>query len=380
MKITYVISSMATTGGTERMIAEKVNYLSEHYGYDIIIISCYQRQNEDNYFYTSKRVKQINLGIPYYSQYKYKHPKRIWIKWKIIIQLRRSINKTVKQVDPDILIGVSRFMANYVSSIKCRAKKIIECHEAKYNTLYNVGEYRSFSARFFMKIYSHIYFREIERNADAIVTLTEEDKMLWKRAKYSEVIPNFSTMPISKYSDCTPKRIIAVGRLEWEKGFGRLIEIWRIVSSKHTDWQLVICGEGNMYNTIKALIKIYNARNVTIQNFTPNISEEYAVSSICAVTSYYEGFSLVILEAMKHGVPCVAFDCPFGPRSIISDASCGFLVENGDTKLFADRICRLIEDKHMRREFSSAAIERAKHFDTDKIMNKWKVLLEQITL
>ena len=83
---------------------------------------------------------------------------------------------------------------------------------------------------------------------------------------------------------------------------------------------------------------------------------------------------------MRHGVPCVAFDCPFGPGSIINDASCGFLVENGDTKLFAERICRLIEDEELRKHFSKNAIERAKIFDTDIIMNRWKILFEKLTL
>lgn len=378
MKIAYVYSTMATTGGTERMITEKVNYLSEHFGYDITIITCFQLPNEENYFAMSEKVKQINLAIPYFSQYKYKYPKRLWIRWKVNRQLRNSIIKTVKQVDPDILIGVSRFKANFMSSIKCRAQKIIECHEVRYNTLFEIGTNRAFPIRVYMNIYEYFYLRAIERHADAIITLTEKDKLLWKRAKRVEVIPNFSTMPISRHSECTSKRVIAVGRLEWEKGFGRLIEAWRIVSAKHPDWHLVLFGEGSMYNTILALIKIYKANNVTIQNFTSNISEEYAASSICAVSSYFEGFSLVLLEAMKHGVPCVAFDCPFGPGSIINDASCGFLVENGDIRIFADRLCRLIENDDLRKEFSKAAIEKANTFDVDITMNKYKTFYEQL--
>ena len=133
-----------------------------------------------------------------------------------------------------------------------------------------------------------------------------------------------------------------------------------------------------MYNTLKTLIKIYKTKNVAIHNFTHNISLEYANSSICAVTSYFEGFSLVLLAAMKNGVPCVAFDCPFGPGSIINDANCGFLVENGDIRLFADRLCHLIENEELRKDFSKAAIEKAKTFDVDIIMNKCKSFYEQL--
>ena len=280
------------------------------------------------------------------------------------------------QIDPDIVIGVSRHKADIISAVKCRAKKIIECHEVRYNTLYEPGLNKSFPVRVFMKIHEYFYFKAIERHADVIVTLTPKDKILWKRAKRVEVIPNFSTMPISHYSNLSTKRVISAGRLEWEKGFGRLVEIWSYVAPRFPDWQLDIYGEGSMYATLKNLIKIYKAKNITIHNFTADISQEYANSSICVVTSYFEGFSLVILEALKHGVPCVAYDCPFGPGSIIEDARSGFLVENGDTRLFAERVCRLIQDYELRAQFSKAGIERAKHFDVDVIMNQWRMLFE----
>lgn len=378
MKIVYIYSTLAVTGGTEKMITEKANYLSERYGYEVTIITCFQRANEENYFTKSNKIKQINLEIPYFSQYKYKYPQRLWVKWQMNKLLKKSITNAVKQVDPDILIGVSRFKANYISSIKCRAKKVIECHESRYNTIFDASTKHILLARLFLKIYTSIYFRTIERNADAIVTLTEGDKMLWKRAKHIEVIPNFSTMHVTQYSDCSQKRVIAVGRLAWEKGFERLIDVWGMVSSIHADWHLDIFGEGRMYNTLIKLIKSYKISNLNIHNCTSNISHEYATSSICCVTSYFEGFSLVLLEAMKHGLPCVAFDCPFGPRSIINDASNGFLVNDGDTRLFAEKLCQLIEDEELRRKFSNSAIIKAKSFDIDIIMNKCKVFYEHL--
>lgn len=378
MKIAYVYSTLAKTGGTERMITEKANYLADYYGYDVTIITCFQLTNEENIFMKSDKVKQINLEVPYFSQYKYKYPKRLWIKWQMQKLLKKSINNAVKKLDPDILIGVSRFEANIVSTIKCRAKKIIECHEVRYSTINDVGLNRSFPARVFFNLYEYFYFRTIEHHADAVITLTEGDRLLWKRAKKTEVIPNFSTMAISQYCNCSSKRVIAVGRLAWEKGFGRLIEAWAIVSSRHPDWHLDIFGEGRMYDTLQYLTNLYKANNLTIHNCTPYISHEYATSSICAVTSYFEGFSLVLLEAMKHGVPCVAYDCPFGPGTIINDANNGFLVYNGETKIFADRLCRLIEDEELRKQFSKAAIEKANTFDVDLIMSRCNAFYKQL--
>lgn len=378
MKIAYVFSTLAKTGGTERMIIEKANYLAEQFGYDVTIINLFQQVEDANHFILSEKVKQIKLGIPYFSQYKYKYPKRLWIKWQLNKQVKKSIKQYVKNVDPDILIGISFFKANLISKVKCRAKIIIESHEVKFFTYSEYGKKRPLIARFFNTIRRFNYFKAIERNADIIVTLTEKDKQLWKRAKRVEVIPNFSTMKISNFTDCTSKRVIAVGRLAWEKGFGRLIEAWRIVSFRHPDWHLDIFGEGRMHDTLIALIKLYNAKNIIIHKNSTNISQEYVNSSICVVSSYFEGFSLILLEAMRHGVPCVAFDCPFGPKSIINDGYSGFLVENGEIKLFAERVCRLIEDENLRKQFSQAAIERSQQFDTDSIMLRWKKLFEQI--
>ena len=378
MKIAYVFSTLAKTGGTERMITEKANYLAERFGYDVTIINCFQQDTDTNHFLLSEKVKQINLGIPYFSQYKYNYPKRLWIKRQFSKQIKKSITQYVQSIDPDILIGISFFNANLVSTVKCRAKKIIESHEVKTFTYSDFNNKRSFLSGLYLKCWRLLYFNIVERKADVVVTLTEGDKNLWKRAKRVEVIPNFSTMPITKYCDCTSKKVIAVGRLEWEKGFSRLIEAWKIVSSRHTDWQLDFFGEGSMLATLKYLVIIYKIRNLIIHKVTSDISHEYATSSICAVTSYFEGFSLVLIEAMKHGVPCVAFDCPYGPRSIINDGYDGFLVENGEVKLFAERLCRLIEDEELRMQFSKRAIEKAKSFDVEVIMNKWRNLFEQI--
>jgi len=378
MKIAYIFSTLAKTGGTERMITEKANYYVEKFGYDVTIVNLFQQDKDVNHYPLSNKVKQINIGIPYFSQYHYKYPKRLWLKWQLNRKIKQSIKQYVQRIDPDILIGISFIKANKICKVKCKAKKIIESHETRLFTYSEFNTQCSILNRIYKKIRKYCYFRAIERNADAIITLTEGDKSLWKRAKRVEVIPNFSTMYISQISDCTPKRVIAAGRLAWEKGFDRLIEAWSIVCSRYPDWHLDIFGEGHMLDTLNTQANTHKAYNLTFHPNTSNISQEYANSSICAVTSYYEGFSLVILEAMKHGVPCVAFDCPFGPGSIIDDAHCGFLVENGDISLFAERLCRLIEDEGLRKDFSKAAIERANTFDIDIIMNKTKVFYEKL--
>lgn len=379
MKIAYIIESLATTGGVERMITEKANIFSEQYGFEVTILVCNQPHNQPNSFQLSASVKQIYLGISFYSQYKYKYPKRLWAKFILYRKIKNKITEIVQRLNPDILLGVGHFEADLICSIDCKAKKIIESHEPRFLTKSGLTLNHTFITKAYYHLYRIIYLRTIERKADAIVTLTEGDKKLWKRARRVEVIPNFSTMPVHCVSTCTTKRIISIGRLSREKGYERLIEAWGMVCHKYPDWHLDIYGEGYMYNSLMTLTKLYNVCNLTVNKFTPYISQEYANSSICAVTSFFEGFSLVILEAMKHGVPCVAFNCPFGPGSIINDSHNGFLINDGDIKMFADRLCRLIEDEKLRKQFSINAIEKSKSFDVDIIINKWIDLFEKIT-
>lgn len=379
MKIVYVLPTLAWKGGAERIITEKANYFAEFLGYDVIVVSIIQGKDQANTYPLSDKVTQIILGIKVYQQYKYSYPKRFWIQFTLRNQIKKQLKSTIQQINPDILIGVGYYRANFVSTIDCRAKKIIECHDEKKIVFSDFMSNNKWLTIPLMAIYKKLYFRSVERHADLIIALTPEAKREWKNAKRVEVIPNFSTMTINQYSSCTCKRVISAGRLDWEKGFGRLIEIWRLVCKRFPDWHLDIYGEGSMSDTLKVLTGLYNAQNVSFHKFTPGISHEYATSSICVVTSYFEGFSLVLLEAMRHGVPCVAFDCPSGPRNIINDAYNGFLVYDGDIKLFAERLCQLIENEDLRRSFSKNAIESAKFFDADIIMNRWKALFEELT-
>lgn len=374
MKIVYIIPTLEAKGGAERIIVEKANYLSTHYGFDVTIVTQCQHNGTAVVYPMSEKIHYINLGIPYYSQYKHKYPKRLWIKWKINKRLQNETTATILQINPDILIGISFFRPDIVCKIPCRAQKIIESHEPQ-----DLLKSFYFSGSWISKLFMKYYLCAIEKNADIVVGLTNEARKQWKKAKCVKVIPNFSSMEISQYSTCNAKRVIAVGRLTPVKGYERLIEIWKIVCTKHPDWHLDIFGDGSLKNDLSNFIYDNKIKNITLHGATHNISQEYTNSSICAVTSYYEGFSLVILEAMMHGVPCIAFDCPDGPRNIIKDGQCGYLVEDGNIILFAENLCKLIENQQLRKQFSTASIERSQIFDIDIIMGRWKSLFESLT-
>ena len=285
------------------------------------------------------------------------------------------LSSAVKEIDPDLLIGITHFRADFVCAINCKAKIIIESHIPRI-FIESTAENNHSRINFYKRLYDIKFFHSIEKNADAIVTLTESDYQQWTKAKRIEIIPNFSNIDVHQLYDYKIKRVIAIGRLFKEKGFDRLLDIWQLVNNKYPDWQLDIFGDGVMKEELELKIKSENITNVTLRGTTNNIGKEISNSSICVATSYYEGFSLVLLEAIKHGVPCIAFDCPYGPRTIIEDRKCGFLVENGNKPLFAERLCTLMEDEQLRQQFSMAAIKRSKVFDKDAIMLQWKKLFE----
>ena len=378
MKIVYIIDSLALKGGAERIITEKMNYLATIYNYDVSVITYYQF-HEPNTYPLSCKVKQINLSIPFYQQYRYSYPKRLWLKWGFYRQLQLELQQTVNSINPNILIGVGYTLADVVCSIKCQAAKIIESHEAR---MYTQSPLLHKNTSLFSTIYAilnrKIYLNIVEKRADAVVTLTKGDALEWKNAKRVEIIPNFSIMPISNLSNGESKRVIAIGRLEWQKGYDKLIDIWKLVSPTHSDWQLDIYGEGSLEADLKKRINEAGLINVTIHPFTHNISQEYAKSSIQVLTSRFEGFSLVLLEAMRHGLPCVTFDCPFGPKELIDDNKCGYVIENDNINQFAERLNYLIDNQQVRKRFAKEALMKSRKYNVDNIMNLWKELFNSL--
>lgn len=377
MKIIYIIDTLASKGGAERIITNKMDYMASFWGYEISIITCYQNSNTPNAYILSEKINQIYLDIPFYSQYKYKYPYRLYVKNNINKRFIKRLSETISELDPDIIIGVGYFNADIICKIKCRAKKIIEVHEPRPFTLADPGLKRSLLSKVYMKIYRQRYFRSVEKEADVVVTLTKGDAQEWKKAKRIATIPNFTVMKSNNSYNENHKRIIAVGRLEWVKGYDRLLKIWELVSQKHKDWILDIFGSGSLEETLNLNIKALKLKNIKIHQFKSNIEDEYSNCSILLSTSYYEGFSLALIEAMQFGIPCIAFDCPFGPRDVIDDEKNGFVIKDGDIINFAKRLDMLIENPQLRKEFSNAAKLKVKQYDINIVMQKWKELFEK---
>ena len=158
-----------------------------------------------------------------------------------------------------------------------------------------------------------------------------------------------------------------------------MIDAWKIVHQKHPDWIINVFGSGEYEDDVRMQIHEYGLQDVIIMNKpTDHIIEEYLKSSIYVMSSVYEGFALVLLEAMACGVPCVSFDCPHGPRNVITNGEDGILVEYLNTEALAENICMLIENQTLRKEMGKRGHLNVLRFSCESIMLQWVELFESL--
>ena len=246
------------------------------------------------------------------------------------------LNKAIKDIKPDVYITLQ-----HIGAVSC----LLNTHHTK--TIYEAHGVKS-------KMIHPFAVNIAEKYADAIVTLTHSNAECYRRAKKVTIIPNFSALNPCVTPDYNSHIVISLGRECMEKNFPRMYRLWKEISKKHSDWELAV------HHNTKDVIKAYTS------------------GSIFIMTSRFEGFPLVLIEAMQCGLPCIAFDCPQGPREIIEDEKNGFLIPYDDDALFIEKLTFLIENPEEREKMGRAAKESVKRFDKEKIMNQWKELLTEL--
>jgi glycosyltransferase involved in cell wall biosynthesis len=216
-------------------------------------------------------------------------------------------------------------------------------------------------------------------NFAKFVVLTKGNTKEWKSLTNILVLPNPLSFYPGQSSSLQNKKVIAVGKQGYQKGYDRLLNSWKIVNKKHPDWKLEIYGtiapESNLEEQAKRLDIDYS-----VFFFRPekDIESKYLDSSIYVMSSRFEGFGMVLIEAMACGVPCVSFDCNYGPSDIITHEVDGIVVPNGDCDLLANSICKLISDEALRTTMGKKAKENVKRFLTENIIKQWDVLFKSL--
>lgn len=380
MKIVYCLPQLYRPGGIERIVSIKANYLVDVMGYEIILVLADQR-NKKPFYRFSDRIKTIDLGLDYDSTLTLPIWKRL-IKRRTLHKMHyQKLKRILYSERPDITISTFTHEADFLPSIKDGSKKVLEFHFSR-------GYKRKTADTFHLGLITKLgyYFRTWQEENfiipkyDQFVVLTEEDRNLWD-GKISNVIniPNIAEIDNGETPNLTNKKAIAVGRLDGQKGFDRLIDIWSEIHKTNPDWILNIYGQGPDENLLKDMIFTKGLTNVVnIYQPVGNIRDKYKESSILLMTSNYEGWGLVLSEAMSCGLPVVAYACQCGPTDIITNGVDGNCIPNGDRESFIIKTKSLLDSISLRQKFGCAAKKNMERYGIETVMSRWVELFNNL--
>lgn len=356
MKLLYITNGINGAGGLERVLSIKASYLAEHYKYDISILNL--NSNDKHPFYCfSDMIQFVNIKVA---------GNALNYVWSYV----RGIQKQVDLIKPDIICvcddGLKAFFIPQF--LKTKAPIIYERHASiKFNQSNSIKSKLTINT-----------MRYLGRYFKSFVVLSPSNAMEWKLENVC-VINN----PLSFYSENSApldsKKVTVVGSHSYNKGYDLLLTAWEKVFEQHPTWELQIYGRVDLNKTFIKLAESLNCKSsVSFYNPTQDIKSKYLESSIFVLPSRTEGFGMVLIEAMACGLPCISFDCPSGPRDIVSHLEDGFLIENGNTNEMAQAIINLIEDVELRKKMGANAKHNVKKFYPKNILLQWDGLFKRL--
>lgn len=346
MNIFFVINSLKNRGGTERVASLLANQLSDFYN---ITVLSKQHSSEKNAYMLDERVEDV----------------------KFVGNDVSFINKCrqyIVQHNPDIV--VIHTMSKLTSALLLcgiESKRIWSIEHVSFE----------FHSALF-KFLRHYFYKKIDR----VITLTVEDALNYERFHPAvTTIANPTPLPLKTdtaiAASIASKNIVSIGRLTDQKGFDLLIEAWSLVESKHPNWSLYIYGEGEDRDKLEKTIADKSLKSITLKGLTSDVQAAYDNAAFYVMSSRYEGFGMVLIEAQSRGLPTISFDCPSGPAEIIEDGVNGYLVKNADIEALANKISYLIDNESVRQEFSNNALISAKRFEPEIIIKEWVDLINR---
>ncbi len=344
MKIFFVIRGLHDHGGIERVTSVVASELGRR-SYEVGII-CLQKG--EAYFPLHESVVRHYLSCSRFSRIR--HLKRLY-----------------KAERPDIVV----FLGSHRSFMNLPAAKgIPSITWEHFNANINWHPLHKLSRRLAV------------RHCRRIVTLTQRDAQNYANifgASNAVCIPNPITVENIEISPRTTKRVLAIGRLAGQKGFDMLLDAWSKVEERKKGWNLRIVGSGSHLKRLQQQIQRNGiGDSAEIVPATKDVVSEYKNASMLVMSSRYEGFGLVLLEAMTAGLPIVSFDCEAGPGEIVVHNETGLLLPPEDVNRLAEALNTLMKDKDLQDKFAEKAIERAQIFSVASIITQWENLFHEI--
>jgi len=355
-KICFFCGNIGWSGGTERVSTMIANELVRN-GYSVSFISL---------FGESLPHFMLDSEIECMSLFKNKKPFKLILP-NVVLRLRRLLK--VKNIN--ILIDVDTILSLYSIPAKFGLDiKHLSWEHFNYRSDFRMPTRKL--ARYLAAKY-----------ANAVVTLTKRDKGYWQEAINCNAkivsIPNptpFSHMDSNLVA--REKIALAVGRLTEQKGFDLLLNIWSKVEAVDSEWKLYIVGDGEDKSKLESLMYRLRLKNAEIKPFTNDVGKYYSSASIYVMTSRFEGFPMVLLEAASYGLPIISFDCDTGPDELIINQETGLLVPSNDLDEYSNKLIQLIHDKNLRSKMEKKTIKEIKKYDVSIICNNWINLIESL--
>jgi len=336
-------------------------------------------RGRDCYFPLSDKVKVVNFELGFEELWNASFLRKVRLYLSKQRQYKRLLKAELLRIRPDITISMLRREINFLTDIPDGSKKIGELHV-------NRDNYRNFEANdsnLLKKLFAKFWMRSLVgrlKRLDQLVVLTEKSKVSWPELSNVTVIPDPLTMPVSvSTSELQAKRIVTIGRYAYQKGYDLLIQAWAEVEKQYPDWTLDIYGMGDQTDYRQMMQSLgVDASRCHLNGPVEDVVTAYQNGSIFVLSSRFEGFGMVLVEAMACGLPVVSFDCPAGPDEIITDGYDGLLVPSGDVHALAEKLMTLIADESLRKRLAQQARLTARRYEMDALAKQWISLFDQL--
>jgi len=371
-KIAFCIAGTFNSGGMERVLANKANFLQDN-GFDVTIITTDQ-DGRPPFYKLNPKIQLVDLNINYFKNIKHGLLKAFPY---LFLQFNnyKKLKAMLLESNFDIVVSMFDHEAFLLPFIKDSSIKIAEIHFSRFKRI-------QYGRKGLLGIIDYGRYKLdkwIASKYSKFIVLTNEDKGYWIGLDNIEVIPNSNSFNSNEMADLKSKSVIAVGRYDYQKRFDHLISAWKFVHEKYPDWQLYIFGQGEDHNKLQNQIKSLKLSDtVFLKSAVKDVKAEYLKCSIMALSSRYEGLPMALLEAQSCGLPLISYACKCGPSDIIIDGINGYLIEDGNILELSNKLVQLIEDENKRFEMGTKSKELAHRFDENVIMSKWLKLFNQI--
>ena len=367
MQILYITDQIYLHGGAEKILIQKLNYWVQRYGYKVQLITTHQNK-KPAFFKLDDRVKWIDLEM--------NEETASLLNPKNISQLPKHcqrLKKEISEYNPDAIFLISLGFVRYILPFIAGKYSIYNEYHTSYYGFY-LG-YRKLP--FLQKLKKQFLYKVIDivEGLYTNVIFLNQAEFDHYNKRNAVIIPNFFDQTALQSPIQKKNQVISLGRLSYQKGYDLLIDAWEIVSKTIPDWTLEIYGNGENKEALQKQIAAKKLGHVIQLNpATDHVNDKLSESKFYVMSSRFETFPMVLLEAMSNGLPVIAFDCPTGPQSMMS-ANDSILVERENVKALAKEIIFLIQNDDLRTEMGRNASENVARFNPETVMAQWNQLV-----